>query len=172
MSKIPCGHSYIDSDDPKNPIPENLIPKGLQFQELFRIEKSEKKNNVRYYVLFKPEEPEKPVDIKVLWYRAAEGYFYRELNWIEQKFAYGVKIESQTESSISFYVTSLNYVHITAQYENGKYIAKTILKGNPCFLSYVYVDVTTVILIKPVIHSVTAKGITESGDEIEEVFIP
>ena len=89
------GQSYIDPNDPKRPLPEKYIPKGLQYQEIFRIEKSENHSHTRYYVFFNPSKPEKPVDVKVFWYWPEEGYTYGEINWIEQRFAYGIRIEKK-----------------------------------------------------------------------------
>ena len=170
--KFQPGHSFNMEGDPHNPIPENLLPANCEYQELFRIEKSENQNTVRYYAFFNKDAPDKLVDIGVLWYRY-EGFQHQPIKWIEQKFAYGIRIEEKTENAIKFHVASLNYVHVTVLYQDGKFIAKTILNEKEAILSTIFVDVTTVILIKPNVHSVTVKGTTvDTNEEIQQIFYP
>ena len=148
-------------------------PEGLKAQEIFHVEKSENRNRVYYEVLYSEANPEVPVDLRVYWIEGEHNNKIVGINWIEKKLSYGICDLKKTENKITFKMASMKHLLIEVFYKDGKFVAVTTLNGTPSILKLVYVSVTTIILIKPVIHYVRASGsVLETGEPINEKFLP
>lgn len=141
--------------------------------ELFRIAKSENKNIVIYEAVVDQENPERLKEIYGYWVMNQKGGYVEEFNWIDRKFAYGIVYDEKKEDYIIFHVVSLPKFKIKVELKDGKWIARTIVNDTDAILDNIFIDVTTVILIKPTIHSITINAKSyDAGETVVEILKP
>lgn len=141
--------------------------------ELFRFTKSENKNYVVYEVVMKKDNPEKMDTVHGYWILGQTTGEVEELNWFEKKFGYGIHIDKVEEDKITFHCVALKDQIMYAEKAGDKYVCRSELDGVQAYIESIYIDVTTVILIKPVIHSITVTGkAIDDGREVKKVIVP
>ena len=141
--------------------------------EVFRITKSENKNMVIYEIELEEENPDHVKNLKGYWVMNQTDGHIEDINWIERKMSYGIKIEKQTETEIFFHIVALPKQKLHIYKVNGEWKCETDVDGVAAIIESIFIDVTTVILIKPTIHSITltAKAV-DDGREVKKVFVP
>ncbi|EAY03966.1 hypothetical protein TVAG_314960 [Trichomonas vaginalis G3] len=141
--------------------------------ELFRFTKSENKNYVVYEVVMKKDDPTKMDTVHGYWVLGQTDGSIEELNWFEKKFGYGIQIDKVEEDKITFHCVAIKYFVLICEKAGDKYQCRTEIDGVQAYISSIYIDVTTVILIKPVIHSITVTGhAVDDGREVKQVIVP
>ena len=151
---------------------ENRNPGNVQ--ELFRITKSENTNTVVYEVVFDKENPDKILDVHPYWVRlASEGGAIKELKWYEKKLSHGAVIDEKKDNEILFHVVSLPDYKVRAVKEGDQWRGIVNVDGVQAIITGIYIDVTTVMLFKPEIRSVTISALAlDDGREIKKVINP
>ena len=144
---------------------------GQKTQEIFRITKSENKNKVIYEAIIEEANPKHILNIHAYWLRDATDGHVEELSWIDRTLAYGVRIDEQKDDEITFHVVSLPKYKVRVTNVDGVWKGIVDMEGIPAYIKTIYVDVTTVILIKPTIHSITVTGeAVDDGREVQKVI--
>ena len=145
---------------------------GKKTQEIFRTTKSENANKVVYEAVLDEADPNKILDIHAYWIRDASDGHIEELGFIDRTLAYGPKIDKKQDNEITFHVVSLPKYKIRVVNANGVWRGIVDMNGVPAYIKTIYIDVTTVILIKPTIHSITVTGeAVDDGREVQHVLV-
>jgi hypothetical protein len=112
-------------------------------KSLFYIHRSPNPNTVIYEVnlteknIIDPKEP-----VKVYWIRYGEKGQYRELNYIERTFAYGVKSEPVDSKLYHVYfVASKDRNFLVSVDERGQALATMVISGKRAKLTKIFVQV-------------------------------
>ena len=142
-------------------------------QEIFRITKSENRNTVIYEAVLDPQNPDQILNVHPYWIKVENGGNIQEINWIESKWAYGVKVEENNKTELRFHVVALPKDSVLVKKVDGVWKGVVNIDGVMAYIEGIYIDVTTVILIKPTVHSltITAKAV-DDGREVKKVIIP
>lgn len=108
--------------------------------------------------------------IDVAWY-TREGQRFRDLNWLEQNFAYGSKIslDKKTKKTI-MHVSALKSRNIEiTKNEKGEIIPLATISGKTSALKRIWVEVSDGHLKIPKVHYVDVFGVDiETGEEVTE----
>ena len=92
-----------------------------------------------------------------------------DINWIEKKMCYGMIISKKEDDEIIFALKALPEMPIRVKWDKDKFIAVTSVEGRDVIVESVFTTVTTVILIKPTIHSVVLRG--KDAETMEDVEV-
>ena len=144
---------------------------GKKTQEIFRITKSENANKVVYEAVLDEANPNKILDVHAFWIRDATDGHIEELGFIDRTLAYGVRIDKKAENEITYHVVSLPKYKIRVVNVDGVWKGLVDMNGVPAYIKNIFIDVETVILIKPTIHSITVTGeAVDDGREVKHVI--
>jgi len=129
------------------------------------ISKSENKNIVLYEVVCNKNDSSKPQKIHGFWEMRERSGEIEELNWFEKRFGYGVNIIEVMESEIVFNIVSLKDYHMTVKQIGDQFRAISQIDDQMVVVENIYIEVTSHIVFKPIIHSLTINGYILSSNE-------
>ena len=142
---------------------------------LFQISRSKDFNTIQYELnldengSINQDEP-----LKIYWLKRSKKIYSDPLTWIQNKYAYGVKITEKSPESISFHFVSypskiLNVIRLS----DGKFKVITASQGCEMLLEKIFIQIDGGSFWIPTITSVELSGVDSStGDPKKETIKP
>ena len=132
--------------------------------KLFEIRNNHSWRHVRYYGVQN--------NVDVAWYNP-DGTRFRDLNWLERNFAYGVSVKHQKNGETTFTVSALKSRTIKLKKNRqGNYIAVTHINNHECQLDLITVQVVDGKVKIPKVEYIDISGRSlENNQPITERYV-
>jgi hypothetical protein len=158
------GASVVSAQTAEFPVPPNN-PK-----QLFYLQRPANTNTLIYELNMENGVINKQNPIHVFWINYAENGQTEELNYVQRRYAYGVKTTELSENSFEFYLTAYKKIKMTlSEGEDKQFHAYSVVNEKKMILTRIWLQVKGGGLFKPKIDYVELKGIdTVTGAVIEE----
>lgn len=128
-------------------------------QRLFHIGRSDSHNMVCYDVQLNGKVLNVQAPIRAYWINPdVPGGSPSDLNLLEKKMAYGIKVKRCTVSEASFVLSAYKDRVIRVYQERGKWVAVTFIGGEECYISDIFVKIRKLIGVE----SVELRGVSIS----------